>query len=831
MSILNLDSVLLADGSQISLGRLLQNQQDNLGTLRSLFDGIVGEHAIEQHVIQGDTLPVELWSENMSTITGWCFPFFHHNSRANRIDFKLRVQQNTTVYVAFFSPEKAVHGTTLNEADFLFKVPIECTTDVIDYTIDGINFDFAEQIPDYEWFYVCFFTTNGVRFNETIRGGNTYKSRDRVDYGVDYSSMTTDQWPNNKRLLYMVNNTGIVVATGSAVNSRHAMFDFFQIDHFVRFVSEKDFNVADPADPAYIKNRPIDKLGQIIDYPDNNDIYAVQGRNPVSIGSQLNLLDAIGDIITPVFRDPVIVGDPAPLFRFPNTSTFNGWAFPYFHRDQTNIVAIKFGPVFASQAGPLYISFLSEDQLRANQPHPNEFVVEVTPDQEYYTFEFPTPINPVEISGENDYFYFAYRTKGARFSQRTYSSGAIGSDRADQTNPSPVMVTYFTETNPSSNNGARAAANAERFEAYFYDKKEWEINTGTEEPDAKEIQFHIPKTIYGVVNEDIEIYKSGIIDVPATANSLLVKRSSTGKYRNEIGTFHFSSAGTFQIDFDVYDDLGTLNATLTTQAKVSAPPTNPSTQKNVLVIGDSLTNANTYVQELQRRLCQTGGTPVGNGLTNLRFIGTRGTTPANHEGRGGWASGSYLAYSDGLSLGPNPFWNTATSRNDFVNYMSVNGFTGAIDVCVIFLGWNETTTTVTLANFKTLIGQIRADYPNCKFVIVGLQSPSIEGMADNYSTNTAHWNPININRIINKKNQEYEDMCLDPLYSGFCFYAPVKPHFQHETGYPTASVATSKRDATLVTLQNNGVHPNQLGYYQIADAIYACIVNTALKLI
>lgn len=62
----------------------------------------------------------------------------------------------------------------------------------------------------------------------------------------------------------------------------------------------------------------------------------------------------------------------------------------------------------------------------------------------------------------------------------------------------------------------------------------------------------------------------------------------------------------------------------------------------MLCVGDSLTSGGVWVSELCRRLTGTSGSPVGDGLTNIKFIGTvSGTNGAKFEGYGGWTYNNY----------------------------------------------------------------------------------------------------------------------------------------------------------------------------------------------
>ena len=63
----------------------------------------------------------------------------------------------------------------------------------------------------------------------------------------------------------------------------------------------------------------------------------------------------------------------------------------------------------------------------------------------------------------------------------------------------------------------------------------------------------------------------------------------------------------------------------------------------MLCVGDSLTEGGHWCREALRRLTESDGAPAGNGLSNIRFIGTRGTGNCRYEGYGGWSWDNYLA--------------------------------------------------------------------------------------------------------------------------------------------------------------------------------------------
>lgn len=114
-----------------------------------------------------------------------------------------------------------------------------------------------------------------------------------------------------------------------------------------------------------------------------------------------------------------------------------------------------------------------------------------------------------------------------------------------------------------------------------------------------------------------------------------------------------SDVGTKVLNITVRDNLGNLIDSDSVNIIVSEKPTSPLSEKVVLCVGDSLTTGGTWCSELRRRLIATDGSPVGYGLNNIKFIGTKANADGcKYEGYGGWTFSSYLS-----SMKTNEFMN------------------------------------------------------------------------------------------------------------------------------------------------------------------------------
>jgi len=185
---------------------------------------------------------------------------------------------------------------------------------------------------------------------------------------------------------------------------------------------------------------------------------------------------------------------------------------------------------------------------------------------------------------------------------------------------------------------------------------------------------------------------------------------------------------------------------------------------------------------------------------------------------------SDIVYTKTENASGNPFWNIDENRVDFIRYAKHIG-APRIDMCVILLGWNSS--TVPENNYKqqvrTFINNLRADFPNCRIVISGLQVPSQNGFGVNYGTS---WNYLekvqyvfNLDRIYKEIAAEYENISSFNL-SG---------QFDTDYGYPTIDRKVNMRVDKIETIQSNGVHPAHDGYMQIADAMFREINGIILR--
>lgn len=225
---------------------------------------------------------------------------------------------------------------------------------------------------------------------------------------------------------------------------------------------------------------------------------------------------------------------------------------------------------------------------------------------------------------------------------------------------------------------------------------------------------------------------------------------------------------------------------------------------------------------------------------NIRFIynyDTQGKgVPAAASGEITRVSGSgdvTITYSAADEETYCPFSDEATGEPDFANYAQ-QYCNGQIDVVIFNLGTinyalvgKESLANI-LANMKTLIDALHADFPNCKVIIApGMGYNTHYGIEYNYNADSKlkSWGSLYAQFRYAKA---VEDFIGGDNYKDWCYLADTIAETDSEHVFPTATKPVNTRMSETEIIGTNGAHPTLQGYQMVADAIYRAFVNTIL---
>nr|MBQ4458413.1 hypothetical protein [Clostridia bacterium] len=365
-------------------------------------------------------------------------------------------------------------------------------------------------------------------------------------------------------------------------------------------------------------------------------------------------------------QDPLPVANPKLKYDY---STFYGWAFPIgkvqdfdtavftIHNRDTEgyIESVRCIVAVEDRAGEILI-----DETQTG--------FHIAPDAtEKITFIFSKPIENAE--GKN--LYFAYECD--------YWNGIIGGDTIANLNPPDYGVVCYssgstprrtkmeqelrrwtTIYDPGVNNKFKADVlfGKQATKYLFGDAQQDFIREVAQEaigqtPGLLPPRVILPDLYHAVVGDTLQLFFRGFVEHPDPYFFNIEVKCDIGKNtaRYYEVTPTEANVGDHTLIVNIRDNRDNILATASCKLRVHSVKNSPSTEKRILCIGDSLTSAGNWCKEAMRRLTESGGTPAGLGLSNIRFVGTKKNGACGYEGYGGWTWGSYLGAPSKSTLG------------------------------------------------------------------------------------------------------------------------------------------------------------------------------------
>lgn len=328
--------------------------------------------------------------------------------------------------------------------------------------------------------------------------------------------------------------------------------------------------------------------------------------------------------------------------------------------------------------------------------------------------------------------------------------------------------------------------------------------------------------LYVMQGKSVPVFFDNII-MHGQAKNLNVFQSAKGNFLDN-GVFQKSletlEKGFYQNHIMVNSSYNTLlkkNDDVISNTRLTVVDTNAGNgvTRKILVIGDSITAANVWTDKLIDLFTDD--------VMNIEMLGTRGTSKAPNEGRGGWRAWNYAfeknASADGLSSNAtNPFYNESTKQFDFSYYMTNQGYS-SVDYVLICLGTNDVSRSThntdddILLAWTTIINSIKSFDSNIKIILWLLPMPC--GLTNEQPKKDIflHMKELLINNYDNTTSRQTNKIYLVDVG---CSISPIDDFNYKEELISEYGEEKWKRPTDII-------HPATKGYYAIAKNIHAGI--------
>jgi len=344
------------------------------------------------------------------------------------------------------------------------------------------------------------------------------------------------------------------------------------------------------------------------------------------------------------------------------------------------------------------------------------------------------------------------------------------------------------------------------------------------------LQLTLPPAVYAVPGVPLSIYFDNIVLAEHPEEFRFEVQCDAGRVEATRWTItpRDADTGDHAMEIVVKDARGgTLERAKTTLRVVPRDAGGDRTLR-LLIVGDSLTAATLYPNEIARLLSGPGNPKWK--MLGTASASTRGGGPGGaHEGYGGWRWSTFLSEWDsqpaGTSAGPlarrrsSPFlFADANNKGvlDLPRYFREHCDNQPPDVVTFLLGINDCfganpddpaamdrTINAALDNACKLLAAFHKAAPNAALA-VGLTTPPNareSGFEANYKGKYHRWGWKRIqHRLVRRMMERLGNRTRENI-----FLVPTELNLDPVAGYP----------------ENNGVHPNAAGYGQIGASFYA----------
>lgn len=350
------------------------------------------------------------------------------------------------------------------------------------------------------------------------------------------------------------------------------------------------------------------------------------------------------------------------------------------------------------------------------------------------------------------------------------------------------------------------------------------------------VRLLVPPVIPAVVGRECNLYFDNVSLVVNPANWVFDVDSPRGSQQAERWTWTPTPAdvGDHPFLLQVLNQENQIVASARSVVRVVPADRNAGNPLSLLCIGDSLTHASQYTQHLLDLSAQPGN-------PQLQLVGShwRGEpNPNRHEGYGGWTARRFAThFAEPARSGMHPHRGSpflypdaaGKPQLDFTRYCQDVNQGKFPDVVTIFLGpndiFNNNDQTIEgsiddmLQNLDLLIEMIRRNNEVSKIALMLAVPPAAtqDAFGANYGSGNTRWQyKRNQHRLLERMIEKYSKQEPQRLY-----LVPTHINLDCLHNYPAATLPPNANTETPIARLNNGVHPAQSGYHQIADTLFA----------
>lgn len=337
--------------------------------------------------------------------------------------------------------------------------------------------------------------------------------------------------------------------------------------------------------------------------------------------------------------------------------------------------------------------------------------------------------------------------------------------------------------------------------------------------------FFIPKKLYCLkgTEKDKWLFKQNTIVSKNYTELYLDNTAPNGAYRGINGDLQTQGADNIKVKSTKDNSILYSKAYNRCVADYTVK-SNPSTSKNIMIIGDSLSDAGYIPCDIKDQLVNkfnfTNFNFIGTKTDTLTIDGTNNSVTCLNEGRGGYTIDDYLKDDNTQGRGavyPNPLLNNGVVS--LKNYMTKNGFEGDLDFLIVELGVNNIVAfnnkpAVIKEKMATFLNMVISEYPNCKIFVCGLLCVS--------KINATYDCILHNSKVLNV-NKEYEALCETDAFKNNCIYVDTNTFFDIEFAYSYTNFnyRGSSEPKKKIT---DWLHPSKAGYYMVTDTIVSAFV-------